>query len=239
MQRAFLAILLLALAVFPVERGAAKDRFAPIPDSLRYDTIGVELREVIDGAAFTGERKDIVFKGHRAVYEYLLNHLDFTSQLGRVLDLSDYVIEQTGDNAYKAKTPKGGWAHLEVVYADGNKRVVLARGRYGRAVVVLQYTSFNRDGDSYMVNDLYGYVRADNPILNLLLALFGGVLDDRVAEILTSVAELSERAYRTPASFSQELDGHTDLNPDYRLEFAKILERVARHEVNTQPFLPI
>lgn len=239
MQRAFLAVLLLAFAVFPLGRGVAEDRFAPIPDSLRYDTIGSELREVIEGAAFTGERKDIVFKGHRMVYEYLLNHLDFTSQLARILDLSDYVIEQTGDDTYEATTPKGGWAHLQVVYADGNKRVVLAQGRYGRAVVVLQYASFNRDGDSYMVNDLYGYVRADNPILNLLLALFGGVLDHRVAEILTSVAELSERAYRTPASFSQELARHTELNPDYRLEFANILERVPRHEVNTQPFLPI
>jgi hypothetical protein len=194
---------------------------------------------VIEGAAFTGEKTDVIFKGNRGVYEFLLNHLDFTSQLARVLDLSDYIIEQTGEGTYEATTPQGGWAHLHVVYADDNKRVVLAQGRYGRAVVVLQYTSFDHGGDSYVINDLYGYVRADNPILNLLLALFGGVLDQRVARIFTSVAELSERAYKAPRAFSNELDAYTDLSPDHRLEFSKILEQVSRHEVETRPFLPI
>lgn len=227
MQRGFLIILLLTLAISPL--GQAADRLATIPDSLLDESVGAELREVIEEAAFTREKIDVTFKGHRVVYEYLLDHLDFASQVARILDLSDYVIEQTGDGIYEATTPKGGWAHLRMVYADDNKRVVLAHGRYGRAVVVLEYASFNRGGDSYMVNDFYGYVRADNPILNLLLALFGGVLDHRVATILISVAEMSERAYKAPVAFSQELDGYTELPPDHRLEFAKILEQVSRH----------
>jgi hypothetical protein len=239
MQRGFLIILLLSLAISPLGRGDAADRLSTIPDSLLHDSVGSELREVIEGAAFTGEKTDVIFKGHRVVYEYLLNHLDFASRLARVLDLSDYIIAQNGDGTYEATTPKGGWAHLHVVYAEGNKRVVLAQGRYGRAVVVLEYASFNRGGDSYLVNDLYGYVRADNPILNLLLALFRGALDARVTKIFTSVAEMSERAYKAPVAFSQELDAYADLPPDRRLEFAKILEQASRHEVEIQPFLPI
>lgn len=43
------------------------------------------------------EKKGAVFRGHREVYEYFLNYLDFASQLGRILDLTDYVIEQTGE----------------------------------------------------------------------------------------------------------------------------------------------
>lgn len=239
MQRGFLIVLLFTLAISPLGQGDAADRLATIPDSLLHDSVGAEVREVIEGAAVTREKTDVTFKGHRVVYEYLLDHLDFASQLARILDLSDYVIEQTGKGTYEATTPTGGRAHLHVVYADGNTRVVLAQGRYGRAVVVLEYASFNRGGDSYMVNDLYGYVRADNPILNLLLALFGGVLDHRVAKVFTSVAEMSERAYKAPAAFSQELDAYTELPLDHRLEFAKILEQVSRHAVEIQPFLPI
>jgi hypothetical protein len=238
MHRVSLVILILAFTISPLGRGDAADRLVTIPDSLLPASIRSEVKEVIEGAAFEGEKKDVVFKGHRVVFEYLLNHLDFTSQLARILKLSDYAIEQTGEGTYEATTPKGGWAHLQVVYADGNKRVVLAQGRYGRAVVVLQYASFDRGGDSYMVNDLYGYVRADNPILNFLLALFGGVLDHRVARIFASVAELSERAYEAPTSFSQELFTHEELPPGQVLEFAKILERVPGHDVKTRALLP-
>jgi hypothetical protein len=49
---------------------------------------------------------------------------------------------------------------------------------------------------------------------------------------------MSERAYKAPVAFSQELDAHTELPPDHRLEFAKILEQVSRH-AEIQPFLPI
>ncbi len=63
---------------------------------------------MIEGASYVDENKGAVFRGHREVYEYLLNHLDFASQLGRILDLTDYVIEQTGEGVYKATTPKGG-----------------------------------------------------------------------------------------------------------------------------------
>ncbi|MFQ5881825.1 MAG: hypothetical protein ACE5I9_05065 [Candidatus Methylomirabilales bacterium] len=237
MRRISSIVLILSCALSPLGEGNAAERSVAIPDPLLLDSTSRELREVMEGAAFVGEKKAVVFRGHRVVYEYLLNHLDFTSQVARVLGLSDYVIEQTGEGAYEATTPRGGWAHLLVVYADGERVVVLAQGRYGRAVVVLEYASFDRGGESYMVNNLYGYVRADNPILNFLLTLFGGILDHRVAQVFTSVAELSERAYEAPASLRQELLSHTELPPHHLLEFAKILQRLSHREAKT-PSLP-
>lgn len=238
MRRVPLVALVLSFSISPLGQSAAAERPGIIPEPLLLDSASRELREVIEGAAFVGEKKGVVFRGHRVVYEYLLNHLDFTSKVARVLDLSDYVIEQTGEGIYEATTPRGGWAHLRVVYADGERVVVLARGKYGRAVIVLQYASFDRGGESYMVNNLYGYVRADNPILNFLLTLFGGILYHRVAQVFTSVAELNERAYQEPTSLYQELLSHAELPPNHLLEFAKILRRLNRHEAKALPLPP-
>jgi hypothetical protein len=142
------------------------------------------------------------------------------------MDLTDYVIEQTGEGTYEATTPKGGWARLQVVYADDGKRVVLAQGKYGRAVVVLRYDSFDLEGESYIEYDLYGYVRADNPIFSLLLALFGGIVDHRIEHVLTCVAELNERIYEAPGAFQQELLTQTELPPGHLSEFTRILHQL-------------
>ncbi len=238
MYRALLITLIFLLVIPPLARGDAVEPSGIIPHSLFHDSTSDELREVIEQASFVGKRKGVVFKGHRVVYEYLLNHLDFASQLARALGLSDFVVEQTGAGAYEATTPRGGWAHLRVVYADAEKRVVLAKGRYGRAVVVLRYASLDRGGESYVVNDLYGYVRADNPVFNFLLILFGGIVDQRVAQVFTSVAKLSERAYSDPASFYQELLGHQELPADHLVEFSSILNRLSPDEVRALSFPP-
>lgn len=235
-HRALLITLALSLAISPWGRGDAAEPPMIIPDLFLHDSTSGDLREVIQGAAFVGEMKGLVFRGHPVVYEYLLNHLDFTSQLARALDLSDYVIEQTGPGVYKATTPRGGWARLKVVYADADKRAVFAQGRYGRAVIVLQYASFDHGGESYMVNNLYGYVRADNPILNFLLTLFGGILDQRVTQVFRSLATLSERVYIDPASFHQELLGHGELPADHLREFSRILNRLSPHETKALSF---
>lgn len=236
MRRPFLLVLVLAVVISPSQRGDANDRSGVLPDSLLQGPAARELREVMEGAAFVGEKKGVAFKGHPLVFEYLLNHLDFTSQVARALDLSDYAIVQTGTESYEATTPKGGWARLRVVYADGDKRVVLAQGRYGRAVVVLRYASFDRGGEWYMVNDLYGYVRADNPLLNVLLGLFSWTLQGRVERVFSSVAKLSERAYESPTALFEELFAHPELPPDHILEFVEIVNRVSRHEAGVPLF---
>ncbi len=230
MRRTCLVGFLLCLIVLPLSPAASADETAALPEVLLLPAMPHELREVVEGATFVGEKKRVIFPGDKAVYEYLLNHLDFASQVARALNLSDYAIQQTGEGIYEATTPRGGWARLQVVYADRENRVVLARGRYGRAVVVLRYASFDRGGESYLANDLYGYVRADNPLLKLLLPLFGGLLDHRVAEIFSSVAELSERAFEVPTLLYQEILAHPELSSDHLLEFAEILKRVSKQE---------
>lgn len=218
--------LFLFFIAFLLGQGYAEEETPVFPGAVLPPAMPRELREVVEGAGFVAEKRDLVFKGHPKVYEYLLNHLDFTSQLGRALDLSDFVIKQTGTGTYKATTPRGGWAHLKVVYADREKRVVFAQGKYARAVVVLQYASFDRGGESYMENNLYGYVRADNPVLSLLLIPFGGLLNHRVTEVFTSVTKLSERVYEAPASVYREILTHSELSSENVLEFAAILERL-------------
>lgn len=227
MRRFLLMIFALSFTMAPWGLGGAVEQPGVIPHSLLSDSTGEELRKVLGSASYVDEKKGLVIKGHREVYEYLLNHLDFASQLGRALNLTDYVIEETAAGSYKATTPNGAWARLQVVYADEEKRVVLAEAKYGRAVVVLQYASFNRGGDSYIAYDLYGYVRADNPILNVLLGFLGGiVVNRRIEHVLDSVAELNERIYRAPGIFHQELLAQGELSPDHRSELAKILTQL-------------
>lgn len=238
MRRALLLTLVLSFTLSPWKQGDTAQRPWIIPDSFFHHPTSRELREVIEGAAYVGERKGVAFRGDRVVYEYLLNHLDFASQIARALGLSDYVIKQTGTGSYEATTPRGGWALLNVVYADREKRVVLAQGKYGRAVVVLQYNSFDRRGESYIVNNLYGYVQADNPILNVLLALFGGTVHDRIEQVFTSVAELSEQAYEAPNSFSDALLAHPEIQTGHLLEFAEILRKAPLHEPRANSFPP-
>ncbi|MEE9181420.1 MAG: hypothetical protein V3U33_02460 [candidate division NC10 bacterium] len=238
MRRVLLLTLVLSFALSPWKQADTAERPGIIPDSFFHQPTSSELREVIEGAAYVGERKGVAFRGDPVVYEYLLNHLDFASQIARALDLSDYVIEKTGTGSYKATTPRGGWALLNVVYADRERRVVLADGKYGRAVVVLQYNSFDRGGESYMVNNLYGYLRADNPILNVLLTLFGGTVHDRIEQVFMSVAELSARAYEAPDSFTDELFAHPEIQTGHLLEFAEILREAPIHEARADSFPP-
>ncbi len=238
MRRALLLALVVSLAISPWKQGITAERPGIIPDPFFHHPTSRELREVIEGAVFVGEKRGVAFRGHRMVFEYLLNHLDFASQLARALDLSDFVIEQTENGSYEATTPRGGWALLKVIYADREKRVVLAQGKYGRAVAVLQYASFQDGGESYMVNDLYGYVRADNPILNLLLGFFGGTVHNRVEQVFLSVAELSERAYDAPDSFTEDLLDHPEVQTGHLLRFAKILQIASLHEARSVSFPP-
>jgi hypothetical protein len=228
--RPVLLISALLLAVAPWQQGGAAERDDIVPDALLRDPISREVREVIEGAVFVGEKRGVAFRGHRQIYEYLLNHLDFASQLARALDLSDYVIERTGTGTYEATTPRGGRAQLRVVHADGERRVVLARGKYGQAVAVLQYASFDLGGQTYIVSDLYGYLRADNPILGVLLPLWSSLVDRRVDQVFQSVARLSERAYEAPAAFYRTLLGHPELPSERLLEFGDILDQLVRQE---------
>ena len=223
MRRVLLIVLVLSFTMAPWGLGGAMEQPGVIPHSLLDGSTSEEVREVVQGASYVDEKKGEVFRGHLQVYEYLLNHLDFASQLGRVLDLTDYVIEETGVGTYEATTPKGARAHFQIVYADDEKRVVLAEGKYGRAVVVLQYASFDREGESYIIYDLYGYVRADNPILNLLLGLFGGIVNHRIEHVLASVAELNERIYEAPGTFRQNLLAQRGVPSDHLSEFVTIL----------------
>lgn len=238
MRRAFLIALVASAVISPWSQSSTAERPAIIPDAFLHHPTSRELREVIEGAAFVGEKRGVAFRGHRMVFEYLLNHLDFASELARALDLSDFVIEQKEAGSYEATTPRGGWALLKVVYADREKRVVLARGKYGRAVAVLDYASFHDGGESYMVNDLYGYVRADNPILNVLLSLFGGTLNDRVEQVFMSVAELSERAYEAPASFTENLFAHPEIQPGHLLRFVQIVREASLQEARPASLPP-
>lgn len=228
MRPRFLFTVVLSFAIVPWTPGAAAERPGILPDSFLRDSASSEVREVIDRAVFLGG-KGVTFRGDLVVYEYLLNHLDFTSQPARALALSDYIIERTGPEAYEATTPRGGRAHLRVVYTRSEKRVVLAQGKYGQAVAVLQYDAIDLGGERYIVSNLYGYVRADNPILTFLLTLLGGVVDRRVDEVLRSVAELSERAYLAPASLHRELLAHPELPLEHLFKFGEILRQVSRH----------
>jgi hypothetical protein len=75
MRRIFLIMFTFSFAIAPWGLGGAVEQSRVIPDSLLHDSSAQELKEVIQGASYVDEKKGAVFRGHREVYEYLLNHL--------------------------------------------------------------------------------------------------------------------------------------------------------------------
>ena len=71
---------------------------------------------------------------------------------------------------------------------------------HARIVVILDFAHRTApDGESYVTNDVKGYLRVDNPFLDLLARLVGpivvGAVDRKVARSVGIAAKVSEHAY--------------------------------------------
>ena len=173
------------------------------------------LRDVMDHAVFQRAVQGLTFHSDEPVFLYFLDHPDFAAAAARALGVARYRVEPRSGGTYWGDDTRGAKGIFEVVYADRGKRVVHAQGTYdtrwlptihARIVLILDFAHrTGPDGESYVTNDVKGYLRVDNPFLDVLARLVGpivvGAVDRKVARSFGMAAKVSEHAYRDPEGF--------------------------------------
>jgi hypothetical protein len=177
--------------------------------------VQARLRDVMDHAVFQRAVQGLTFRSHEPAFLYFLDHPDFGAAAGRALGVARYRVEARSGGTYWGDDTRGAKGVFEVVYADRGKRVVHAQGTYdarwlptihARIVLILDFAHrTGPDGESYVTNDVKGYLRVDNPFLDVLARLVGpivvGAVDRKVARSFGIAAKVSEHAYRDPEGF--------------------------------------
>jgi hypothetical protein len=220
------ALVLLAGALVPPAPGAV-ERAAPalppgVPSADR-----ARIESVLTKATVSTRVEIEPYPMRLDVFDYLLDHPEFATQVTRALKLARYRIWRTADGVHLDE----GWGVTGLItpfYGEGGLRVIYARGRYaqsmlpdirGQAVIFLRYA----DGpgpngralatsmevfaqlDSAMVATLAGSIaksKATNEGLHVLkvFSRLSTHLERRTDEVLAELA-------KNPDVSRQELDG--------------------------------
>ena len=197
------------------------------------------LRDVMDHAVFQRAVQGVTFRSHEPPFLYFLDHPDFAAAAARALGVARYRVEPRSGGTYWGDDGRGAKGIFEVVYADRGKRVVHAQGTYdkrwlptirARIVLILDFEHrTGSDGESYVTNDVKGYLRVDNPFLDVLARLVGpivvGAVDRKVARSFGMAAKISEHAYSDPEGFLGALRKAPDLDPQHLEALAALLRQ--------------
>lgn len=206
-----------------------------VPLQLLKEEDRQKVREVIDHASFYREVKGVPFKSRKEVYEYFLDHPDFGASVARALGLAKYRIIKEGDGRYFMDDARGVKGHFQVLYAAPKKRVFFAQGTYekklmpriaGRMVIVLEFEHhLDREGHSYVEQHLYGYLRVDNLLLDLLIKAIrpfvGGTLDRKTARTLHVARAVIDQAYDDFNAFYRRLEESPEIPQDQLQDFRR------------------
>ncbi len=232
----------LSVAVAWASVGDGRVPFDRIPPPVQE-----RLRDVIDHAAFQRAVQGLTFRSHEPVFLYFLDHPDFAAAAARALKVAQYRVEQRPGGAYWGDDARGAKGIFEVVYADAHKRVVYAQGTYdtrwlptiyARIVLILDFEHrHGADGQSRVTGDLTGYLRVDNPFLDVLARLVGPIVgsavDRKVARTFGIAAKVSERVYADPGGFLQVLRNAPDVDPRHLAALAARLGQADESPLET------
>jgi hypothetical protein len=151
------------------------------------------------------------------VFDYLLNHPDFATQVTRALKLARYRIWTSADGL----NLDDGWGVKGVItpfYGDNGLRVVYARGRYeqrvlpdirGQAIIFVRYGENGGAGKPALVTSMEVFAWLDS---GMIASLAGSV----------AKAKATEEARHALRVFSR-LSNHLELRAD------EVLAELARH----------
>src|SRR5262245_45316484 len=110
----------------PEEGGAAGTDLALTPPRVRGDFPWASLgsadywlvRDVVDRAAVSREVNDIAFRSRKPVFDFLIAHLDFASDVARALRQGKYRVRRAGDDTYEAEDGYGARGTLRAVLSE-------------------------------------------------------------------------------------------------------------------------
>jgi hypothetical protein len=204
---------------------------AEIPASER-----TRLAEVTETASLATQAAGEPFVARREVFEYLLDHPEFTTHVTRTLRIARYRIWRERDSLWL----DDGWGavgRFSVVYARHGTRVMYLRGRYkhwflpairGRAVVVFEYgTQPAADGKSVISAAVTGFVKLDNSLVEMastLLSAAAAAKAEREARQLVRLFARTTRAIDVdPAGVHTLLRQRPDVPRGELEEFRQLL----------------
>jgi hypothetical protein len=229
-----------------VEEGVAASReLALTPPATRGDFPWASLgsadywlvREVVDRAAVSRQVNDIAFRSRKPVFDFLIAHLDFASDVARALRQGKYRVRRAGDDAYEAEDGYGARGILRTVVAEGDRRVFYLAGSYDapllpalevRGVVHVDADHVDGvDGVTYCELHVAGHLRFDSRLASTLVTVarqYGEAqLGRGLHRFFRHVAVISRRAYDDPEGLADELSSRPDLAPERVAQFREIL----------------
>ena len=170
------------------------------------------------------------------IYRLFVDNPDVTAAASRHLGLTKYRVEPVGPDQFAADDGEGAKGTYRVLVQDDRRRIMLTRGSHEGAIlgriggVSLTILSFElragADGPPEVAQRVETFVRIDSPVAaflaRLLLPLFSGYADRKIAETFNVTARVSEWAAREPAAFCAWLAGSDGL-PARRDVFSSVL----------------
>ncbi len=193
-------------------------------------------RDVVSQALVFRQVDGIAFRSRKAVYDYLIQHMDFAADVARMLRVGKYRIRRTSAG-FEADDGHGAHGFLKPLYDDGDRRVFYLQGRYdppilpsiaGRLVLVLD-TSYTQapDGENYAEMRFAGYLRLDSVLAEVIATVAQSFSDEmvqkKVKRFFRDVARVSRRAYDDPDGLIEELARHPEFEAERVAEFSQVL----------------
>ena len=203
----------------------------------RLDAGAYELvRDVVKDAAVAREVRDITFRSHKPVFDFLFDHPDFAADVARLLREGKYRVRRVGD-AYEADDGRGVRGVMRPLLSEDGRRVFYVEGRYdppllptltGRLVILLDTEHLDGpDGVTYCAMKFAGYLKLDSVVADAFARLAHKLSEDqvdrRVRRFFGHVAAVSRRAYDDPEGLAELLAARPELAADQVARFRELL----------------
>jgi hypothetical protein len=215
--RRFVGLLLVgAVLVLPGE-GVAGPAPSGLPSRVP-EQARLRLQHITERASISTRVEGEPFAARLEVFEFLLDHPEFTTHVTRTLKLARYRIWRVPGGLFL----DDGWGAtgtFEIVHAAPGLRVMYARGEYkqsmlpnihGQAVVLVDYASTHgADGKNAIQTAITGFVKLDSRIMALAGQLASSVATakaEKEGQRLVKVFARTTRAIEeNPAAVYEQL----------------------------------
>jgi len=228
------ALLLSACALVPPALGAGEGAAPSLPAGVP-PADRARIENVLEKATVSTRVEIEPYPLRLDIFDYLLDHPEFTTQVTRALKLARYRIWRTADGL----NLDDGWGvtgTITPIYGDGGLRVIYARGRYeqrvlpdirGQAVIVLHYSGGpGPNGRPALATSMEVFAQLDSG----MVATFAGSIAKSKATseglyVLKVFARLSTHLDRRAAEVLADLDKRPDVARGDLEGFRRLLTR--------------
>jgi len=176
------------------------------------------VQRITEEATLTTRAEGDPFVGRRAILEFLLDNIEFTTHVTRALHIARYRAWQT---------PEGLMVHdgccalmrISVVQATAGARIIYARAQYqqkllpdiyGDAVIMIQYDMKpTEDGRDLVSTAVTSYVKVDSSVIAALVKVASAAASDKAAlesrRLVRNFARVSRAIEEDPAKVFDEV----------------------------------